>query len=60
MNTPQETFMMLKWRARLAAVVLACAAPMAVLAQAAAPAPASTPAPAAVAGRVSRMRFHDP
>ena len=50
MNTPQEMTKMLKWRARGAAVVLACAVPMAVLAQAAAPAPASVntgaPAPA--------------
>ena len=42
MTTPQEMTKMLKWRARLAAVVLACAAPMVVLAQAAAPAPVST------------------
>ena len=47
MNTPQETTKMQKWRARLAAVVLASAAPMVVLAQAAAPAPATANAGAA-------------
>ena len=49
MNTPQEMIKMLKWRARGAAVVLACAAPMVVLAQAAAPAPASANAAAPAA-----------
>ena len=55
MNTPQEISKMLKWRARGAAVVLACAAPMVVLAQAAAaPAPANVNAAApAVAGNAA-------
>ncbi len=57
MTTPQEMTKMLKWRARLAAVVLACAAPMVVLAQAAAPAPVSTnagtPAAADNAARIT-------
>ena len=48
MNTLQETTTMPKWRARLVAVVLACAAPMAVLAQATPP--AAAPAPATPAG----------
>ena len=50
MNTPQETNKMLKWRARLAAVLLACAAPGVALAQAAAPAgTAATAGPAILA-----------
>jgi len=40
MNNPQEKTTMFKWRTRLAAFVLACAAPMLALAQAAAPAEA--------------------
>ena len=57
MTTPQEMTKMFKWRARGAAVVLACVAPMVVLAQAAAPAPASAntaaPAPAGNAAPIT-------
>ena len=53
MNTLQEITTMPKWRARLAAVVLACAAPMLVLAQATPPAAASAPATPATPGGVT-------